>query len=88
MKKEHSLEQFPKKGRFELANKGTIFLDEIAEISPEIQVKLLRVLQNKTFERVGGEATIKVDIRLLAATNKNIEEEIKKENLEKIYFID
>ncbi|MCD2382541.1 sigma-54-dependent transcriptional regulator, partial [Borreliella americana] len=68
-----------KKGRFELANKGTIFLDEIAEISPEIQVKLLRVLQNKTFERVGGETTIKVDIRLLAATNKNIEEEIKKE---------
>ncbi len=67
-----------KKGRFELANKGTIFLDEIAEISPEIQVKLLRVLQNKTFERVGGETTIKVDIRLLAATNKNLEEEIKK----------
>ncbi len=46
------------------------------------------MLQNKTFERVGGETTIKVDIRLLAATNKNIEEEIKKKNLEKIYFID
>ncbi len=75
-----------KKGRFELANKGTIFLDEIAEISPEIQVKLLRVLQNKTFERVGGEATIKVDIRLLAATNKNIEEEIKKEKFREDLF--
>ena len=67
-----------KKGRFELADKGTIFLDEIVEISPEVQAKLLRVLQNKTFERVGGETTIQVDIRLLTATNKNIEEEIKK----------
>ncbi|QMU99508.1 response regulator [Borrelia sp. A-FGy1] len=67
-----------KKGRFELADKGTIFLDEIVEVSPEVQVKLLRVLQNKTFERVGGELTMQVDIRLLTATNKNIEEEIKK----------
>ncbi|AWG43113.1 transcriptional regulator [Candidatus Borreliella tachyglossi] len=67
-----------KKGRFELANKGTIFLDEIVEISPEVQAKLLRVLQNKTFERVGGETTMQVDIRLLTATNKNIEEEIQK----------
>ncbi|AYE36609.1 transcriptional regulator [Borrelia turcica IST7] len=67
-----------KKGRFELADKGTIFLDEIVEVSPEVQVKLLRVLQNKTFERVGGESTMQVDIRLLTATNKNIEEEIKK----------
>ncbi|AGT27705.1 sigma-54-dependent transcriptional regulator [Borrelia miyamotoi] len=67
-----------KKGRFELADKGTIFLDEIVEISPEVQVKLLRVLQNKAFERVGGETTMQVDIRLLTATNKNVEEEIKK----------
>ncbi|UGQ17537.1 sigma-54-dependent transcriptional regulator [Borrelia sp. RT1S] len=67
-----------KKGRFELADKGTIFLDEIVETSPEVQVKLLRVLQNKTFERVGGESTMHVDIRLLTATNKDIEEEIKK----------
>ncbi|AHE63069.1 sigma-54-dependent transcriptional regulator [Borrelia parkeri] len=67
-----------KKGRFELADKGTIFLDEIVETSPEVQVKLLRVLQNRTFERVGGETTMQVDIRLLTATNKNIEEEIKK----------
>ncbi|AFI31553.1 sigma-54-dependent transcriptional regulator [Borrelia crocidurae] len=67
-----------KKGRFELADKGTIFLDEIVEVSPEVQVKLLRVLQNKTFERVGGETTMQVDIRLLTATNKNIEEEIQK----------
>ncbi|UER67905.1 sigma-54 dependent transcriptional regulator [Borrelia sp. BU AG58] len=67
-----------KKGRFELADKGTIFLDEIVETSPEVQVKLLRVLQNKTFERVGGESTMKVDIRLLTATNKDIEEEIRK----------
>lgn len=59
-------------GRFEQANKGTLFLDEIGEISPEIQVKLLRVLQEKKIERVGGNQTISVDIRLIAATNKDL----------------
>jgi transcriptional regulator with PAS, ATPase and Fis domain len=65
-------------GRFELANSGTIFLDEIGEVSPGIQVKLLRVLQSGEFERVGGTETIKVDVRVIAATNKNLEEAIKK----------
>ena len=59
-------------GRFEAANGGTIFLDEIAELSPEIQVALLRVLQEKEFERVGGNRTIKTDVRVIAATNKDL----------------
>ncbi len=61
-----------KKGRFELADGGTIFLDEIGDISPVMQVKLLRVLQEQEFARVGGEETIKVDVRVLAATNKDL----------------
>ncbi|KJR42472.1 two component, sigma54 specific, Fis family transcriptional regulator [Candidatus Magnetoovum chiemensis] len=61
-------------GRFELADCGTILLDEIAELHPSLQVKLLRVLQEKEFERVGGTKTIKVDARIVAATNKNLEE--------------
>ncbi|MDR0561335.1 MAG: sigma 54-interacting transcriptional regulator [Spirochaetaceae bacterium] len=65
------------KGRFELAHRGTIFLDEIAELSPRIQVKLLRVLQERELERVGGTATIRVDVRLIAATNRNLEAEVK-----------
>ena len=65
------------KGRFELANGGTIFLDEIGEINQATQVKLLRVLQEKTFERVGGEKTISVDVRIVAATNRNLEDEVK-----------
>lgn len=65
------------KGRFELANGGTIFLDEIGEINQATQVKLLRVLQEKTFERVGGEKTISVDVRVVAATNRNLEDEVK-----------
>ena len=65
------------KGRFELAHGGTIFLDEIGEINQSIQVKILRVLQEKKFERVGGEKTIDVDVRIVAATNKNLEEEVK-----------
>lgn len=65
------------KGKFEQADGGTIFLDEIGEINKNIQVKLLRVLQEKTFERVGGEETFKVDVRIIAATNKNLEEEVK-----------
>ncbi len=63
-----------KKGRFELADGGTLFLDEIGEISQSIQVKLLRVLQEQEFERVGGEETIKVDVRIISATNKNLQE--------------
>ncbi len=61
-----------RQGRFELANKGTIFLDEIAEISPMAQAKLLRVLQEEEFERVGGNKTVKVDVRVIAATNKHL----------------
>ncbi|MBM4273532.1 MAG: sigma-54-dependent Fis family transcriptional regulator [Deltaproteobacteria bacterium] len=60
-------------GRFELANGGTIFLDEIAEMSPNLQVKILRVLQDRTFERIGGIKTIRVDIRIIAATNTDLE---------------
>ncbi len=65
-----------KKGRFELADSGTIFLDEIGEISPNVQVKLLRVLQEHEFERVGGEETIKVDIRIIAATNRDLKKSV------------
>ena len=65
-------------GRFEMANGGTIFLDEIGEVSPPTQILLLRVLQDHRFERVGGEETLKVDVRVIAATNKNLMEEMKK----------
>jgi len=65
-------------GRFEIANGGTLFLDEIGEISPAFQAKLLRVLQEGEFERVGGNRTIKVDVRLIAATNRNLEEAVTK----------
>ena len=65
-----------RKGRFELADKGTIFLDEIGEISPAFQAKLLRVLQEQEFERVGGNHTIKVDVRVVTATNRNLEEAV------------
>jgi Nif-specific regulatory protein len=66
-----------RKGRFEMADTGTIFLDEIGELSPQIQVKLLRVLQERDFERVGGVQTIKVDVRVIAASNRNLEEAVK-----------
>jgi NtrC-family two-component system response regulator AlgB len=66
-----------RQGRFELADGGTIFLDEVAEISPNIQAKLLRVIQSKEFERVGESATRKVDVRIIAATNKNLDEALK-----------
>ena len=65
-----------KPGRFEQANGGTVFLDEIGEISPSAQIKLLRVLQSKKLERVGGQETLSVDIRILAATNKNLLKEV------------
>jgi two-component system, NtrC family, response regulator len=67
-----------KKGRFEIADGGTLFLDEIGELSPSLQVKLLRVLQEKVFERVGGLRPISVNIRLIAATNKSLKDEIGK----------
>lgn len=76
-----------KLGRFELANGGTIFLDEIGEVSQNIQVKLLRVLQTKQFERVGGEQSITVDVRVIAATNKDLLEKIKEGTFrEDLYF--
>jgi transcriptional regulator with GAF, ATPase, and Fis domain len=65
-----------KSGRFEQADGGTVFLDEIGEITPSAQIKLLRVLQSQKFERVGGEETLKVDVRILAATNKDLLKEV------------
>jgi two-component system NtrC family response regulator len=65
-----------KKGRFELADGGTLFLDEVGEMSPSLQVKLLRVLQEMEFERVGGTKTIKVDVRILAASNRRLKEDV------------
>ena len=67
-----------KDGRFQLADGGTLFLDEIGEISPSIQVKLLRFLQEHEFERVGGTQTIRVDVRVIAATNRDLAEEVAK----------
>jgi transcriptional regulator with GAF, ATPase, and Fis domain len=66
-----------KQGRFELANGGTILLDEIGELPPELQVKLLRVIQESEFERLGGGKTIKVDVRIIAATNRNLKLEVE-----------
>jgi Nif-specific regulatory protein len=66
-----------KKGRLEVANGGVVFLDEIGELAPELQVKLLRVLQEREFERVGGTRPIAIDVRIVAATNKNLEEAVK-----------
>jgi two-component system NtrC family response regulator len=76
-----------KRGRFEMAHGGTLFLDEIGELSHDMQVKLLRVLQERTFERVGGSAPIEVDIRVVAATNKNLLEEVGKGSFrEDLYY--
>ncbi|TAL26362.1 MAG: sigma-54-dependent Fis family transcriptional regulator [Nitrospirae bacterium] len=65
-----------KLGKFEIADGGTVFLDEIGDMTPDLQVKILRVLQERAFERVGGTKTIKVDVRIIAATNKNLEDEV------------
>jgi sigma-54 specific flagellar transcriptional regulator A len=67
-----------KQGRFELADGGTLFLDEIGDISPNTQVSLLRVLQERTFERVGGSSPIHVDVRVIVATNRNLEEMVRR----------
>ena len=76
-----------KKGRFELADNGSIFLDEIGDISSAMQLKLLRILQEKEFERVGGEKTITIDVRIIAATNKNLKQEVSNENFrEDLYY--
>jgi Nif-specific regulatory protein len=69
-----------RKGRFELAHNGSLFLDEIGDLSPAMQIKLLRILQEKEFERVGGTDTIKVDVRVIAATNRNLEKLAEEEN--------
>lgn len=68
-----------KPGRFELADKGTLFLDEIGEMPPSLQSKLLQVLQDMEFERVGGTRSVRVDVRILAATNRNLEQEVQNE---------
>ncbi|HTW66753.1 MAG TPA: sigma 54-interacting transcriptional regulator [Bryobacteraceae bacterium] len=67
-----------KKGKLEIADGGTVFLDEIGELAPLLQAKMLRVLQEREFERVGGTRTIKLDVRLIAATNRDLEEEVKR----------
>ncbi|MDH3347923.1 MAG: nif-specific transcriptional activator NifA [Desulfobulbaceae bacterium] len=67
-----------KKGRFELADQGTLFLDEVGELPLPLQAKLLRVLQEEQFERLGGTRTLKVDVRIIAATNRSLEEEVRK----------
>jgi len=66
-----------RKGRFELADKGTLFLDEVGEMPLALQAKLLRVLQERTFERIGGTKSLKVDVRIIAATNKDLKEEVE-----------
>ncbi|MCY7375818.1 MAG: sigma 54-interacting transcriptional regulator [Pyrinomonadaceae bacterium] len=75
-----------KKGRFELADGGTLFLDEIGDLPTQTQIKLLRVLQEKEFERLGGTETVKINVRLITATNKNLEEEISKGNFREDLF--
>jgi Nif-specific regulatory protein len=79
--------QQQRKGRFELANGGTIFLDEIGDISPSVQVRLLRVLQEKSFERVGGNETITVNVRVVAATSRNLEKGMEDDTFrEDLYY--
>jgi DNA-binding NtrC family response regulator/HAMP domain-containing protein len=75
-----------KSGRFEQAHGGTLFLDEIGEIPPSAQIRLLRILQTRKFERLGGEKTVSVDVRIIAATNKDLEQEVKKANFREDLF--
>lgn len=76
-----------RKGRFELADRGTLFLDEIGEIDLATQVKLLRVLETRSFERVGGSETIKVDVRLIAATNRDLRSMVAEKTFREDLFI-
>lgn len=73
-------------GKFELANQSTLFLDEIGELTPEVQVKLLRALQEKEIERVGGKGTIRVDVRIITATNRDLQKEVEEGNFRKDLF--
>jgi transcriptional regulator with GAF, ATPase, and Fis domain len=76
-----------KKGRLEIADRGTVFFDEIGEMAPPLQAKMLRVIQEREFERVGGTRTLRVDVRIITATNKNLEEAVKKgEFREDLYY--
>ncbi len=76
-----------RKGRFELSNGGTIFLDEVGDLPPMVQIRLLRVLQEREFERVGGTQTMKIDVRVIAATNRNLEELMTQEKFrEDLYY--
>ncbi|HWU38878.1 MAG TPA: sigma-54 dependent transcriptional regulator, partial [Candidatus Acidoferrum sp.] len=75
-----------RKGRFELAHRGTLFLDEVADLGPAVQAKLLRVLQEREFERIGGSQTIKVDVRVISATRKRLEDEVLAERLREDLF--
>jgi transcriptional regulator with GAF, ATPase, and Fis domain len=75
-----------KKGKLELADGGTVFLDEVAELAPHLQAKLLRVLQEREFERVGGVHTLKTNVRIIAATNRNLQENVKKESFREDLF--
>ncbi len=76
-----------KKGRFELADGGTVFLDEVAELSKPLQVKLLRFLQEGTFDKVGGERTVSVNVRVISATNKDLKKEVQRDNFrEDLYY--
>jgi DNA-binding NtrC family response regulator len=76
-----------RRGAFELAHKGTIFLDEIGDVPPHMQVKLLRAIQERQFMRIGGEATVKVDVRVMAATNRDLSREVEKGNFRKdLYY--
>ena len=75
-----------REGRFELAHNGTILLDEISEISPQVQAKLLRVLQERELERVGGNRTIKVDVRVIATTNRRLEESVERKEFRQDLF--
>jgi transcriptional regulator with PAS, ATPase and Fis domain len=76
-----------KMGLFEVADGGTIFLDEVGELSPAVQIKLLRVLQEHEIKRIGGLSSIKVDVRIIAATNRNLEEMVKQNKFRKdLYY--
>jgi len=76
-----------KRGKFEMADKGTLFLDEIGDVPPAVQVKLLRVLQEREFERLGGTRTLKVDVRLIAATNRDLREALEQRTFrEDLYY--